>query len=69
MVPPKSSILIGFSTINHPFCGTPIFGNTYTYVLNSQDDLVTGAQLGQGEEVKTFKTPWVFAAGFVVFKA
>ena len=26
--PPKSSILIGFSTINHPFSGTPIFGNT-----------------------------------------
>ena len=27
-VTPKSSILIGFSTINHPFSGTPIFGNT-----------------------------------------
>ena len=26
---PKSSILIGFSIINHPFWGTPIFGNTY----------------------------------------
>ena len=26
---PKSSILIGFSIINHPFAGTPIFGNTY----------------------------------------
>ena len=25
---PKSSILIGFSIINHPFRGTPIFGNT-----------------------------------------
>ena len=24
---PKSSILIGFSFINHPFWGTPIFGN------------------------------------------
>ncbi len=24
----KSSILIGFSIINHPFWGTPIFGNT-----------------------------------------
>ena len=31
---PKSAILIGFSIINHPFWGTPIFGNThiYTYV-------------------------------------
>ena len=26
---PKSSILIGFSIINHPFWGTPIFGNPY----------------------------------------
>ena len=25
---PKSSVLIGFSIINHPFWGTPIFGNT-----------------------------------------
>jgi len=24
---PKSSILIGISIINHPFWGTPIFGN------------------------------------------
>ena len=27
--PPKSSISIGFSIINHPFWGTPIFGNTH----------------------------------------
>ena len=26
---PKSSNLIGFSIINHPFWGTPIFGNTH----------------------------------------
>ena len=26
---PKSSILIGFSIINHPFLGTPIFGNPH----------------------------------------
>ena len=25
---PKSSILIRFSIINHPFWGSPIFGNT-----------------------------------------
>ena len=25
---PKSSLLRGFSIINHPFWGTPIFGNT-----------------------------------------
>ena len=26
---PKSYILIGFSIVNHPFWGTPIFGNTH----------------------------------------
>ena len=26
---PKSSILIGFSIINHPFWSIPIFGNTH----------------------------------------
>ena len=26
---PKSSILIGFSIVNHQFWGTPIFGNTH----------------------------------------
>ena len=29
---PKSSILIGFSIINHPFWGNPIFGNTHVRV-------------------------------------
>ena len=32
--PPKSSILTGFSIINHPFWGTPIFGNTYMLSKN-----------------------------------
>ena len=31
---PKSSILIGVSIINHPFWGTPIFGNIYMSPLN-----------------------------------
>ena len=30
---PKSSILIRFSIINHPFWGTPIFGNTHTHLF------------------------------------
>ena len=30
---PKSSILIGISIINHPFWGTPIFGNTHIWIL------------------------------------
>ena len=31
---PKSSILMGFSIINHPFWGTPIFGNINIYFLD-----------------------------------
>ena len=30
---PKSSILIGFSIINHPFWGTFIFGNTHMGII------------------------------------
>ena len=30
---PKSSILIRFSIINHPFWGTPTFGNTQMNIL------------------------------------
>ena len=37
---PKSSMLIGFSIINHPFWGTPIFGNTHIYP-NQQIFLIT----------------------------
>ncbi len=33
--PPKSSILIGFSIINHPFWGTPIFGNIHMMICVS----------------------------------
>ena len=29
---PKSSILIGFSIINHPFWGTILFGNTHIFI-------------------------------------
>ena len=31
---PKSSIFMGFSIINHPFWGIPIFGNTQMKTLN-----------------------------------
>ncbi len=37
---PKSSILIGFSIINHPFWGTIIFGNTHILYQVLQSDLV-----------------------------
>ena len=32
VLPAKSSILIGFSIINHSFWGTTIFGNTHIYI-------------------------------------
>ena len=34
--PPKSSILIGFSIITHPFWGATIFGNTHTYIYTHE---------------------------------
>ena len=40
--PPKSSILIGFSIINHPFWGTPIFGNTHIYIYIHLSQLQVG---------------------------
>ena len=53
---PKSSILIGFSIINHSFGGTPIFGNTHIfgYFANqgSEDTspgIVTSGALDFGE--------------------
>ena len=41
---PKSSILIGFSIINCPFWGTPIFGNTHinTTQQNKYENYLTG---------------------------
>ena len=35
---PKSSILIGFSIINHPFWGTTIFGNAHIRIIVSHED-------------------------------
>ena len=32
---PKSSILVGFSIIHHPFWGAPIFGNTHIDPMGS----------------------------------
>ena len=38
---PKSSILIGFSIINHPFWGTPVFGNTHMEIIPSNGFLLS----------------------------
>ena len=53
---PKSSILIGFSIINHPFWGTPIFGNTHVVHLSClylYIDHVFGGEMAW----------WLFSAG------
>ena len=36
---PKSSILIGFSIMTHPFWGTPIFGNTQMAMFGGFKDV------------------------------
>ncbi len=48
-LPPKSSILVGFSTINHPISGNyPIFGNTHILTIrNHQNPLEIRAVLVQ----------------------
>ena len=51
---PKSSILIRFSIINHPFWGTPIFGNTHIFTWNPNDPCFDGS-LGFLLEGLTFK--------------
>ncbi len=43
---PKSSILIGFSIINHPFWDTPIFGNIHISSLFSLQPLTDFCQIG-----------------------
>ena len=42
---PKSSILIGFSIINHPFWGTPIFGNTHIVTFVSSQKSIGSLDL------------------------
>ena len=43
---PKSSILIGFSIINHPFWDTSIFGNTHMQsFIGSQQAVILSGQI------------------------
>ena len=46
---PKSSILIGFSIINHLFWGTTIFGNTHIYLQMNFLKLVVKVSLRVAE--------------------
>ena len=54
MVTPKSSILIGCSILNHPFWGTPIFGNTHMFLREatfSHKLLLASAGLLEGGQI------------------
>ena len=57
---PKSSILIGFSIINHTFLGSPIYGNHHmsggqNYLLLAMDMAKVGGPLSVG---KLFTQIW-----------
>ena len=41
---PRSSILIGFSIINHPFCGTTILGNPHIGILKPTPETNSASQ-------------------------
>ena len=43
---PKSSILMGFSIINHPFSGTPIFGNTHMLLFRKEPTIYIQSSIG-----------------------
>ena len=52
---PKSSILIGFSIVNHPFWGTSIFGNIHMhYVWNTCRCCSHGCPAGGGNDLRFF---------------
>ena len=48
---PKSSILIRFSIINHPFWGTPIFENTHMFY--------SGGQFIKKDSIHKFDKDWI----------
>ena len=58
---PKSSILIGFSLINHPFSGTTIFGNTHMAIIASCHHFIHMITQVDGE--KNWQSTPVFAHG------
>ena len=70
---PKSSILIGFSIINHPFWGTTIFGNTHIsnyqaippklWAPSSTSNLFLGSDQRTRREEKC-SVSWLFIDGF-----
>ena len=65
---PKSSILIGFSIINHPFWVTPIFGNTHMKTFPNSSKLRSPAVPGWSLLVfrsQIFSNPTINSKGAV----
>ena len=65
--PPKSSILIGFSIINHPFWSTPILGNTHIAEMSKQPKRPTAKILIDGqasESLRVGRTLLLFNVSF-----
>ncbi len=59
---PKSSVLIGFSIINHPFWGTTIFGNTQIDEVSiAMDHLLASLWFH-----RFFAQLWLFILGFIL---
>ena len=64
---PKSSILMGFSIINHPFWGTPIFGNINMTMLKGMltslalHDTTTLGKLCRGAFCSDVSSTWCFS--------
>ena len=53
----KSSILIGFSIINHPFWGTPIFGNTHIPDLSEKQHCQSWTSAADLWSLRSCSTP------------
>ena len=65
---PKSSILIGFSIINNPFWGIPIFGSTHIYIPsgagfleNQQYHLENVPSIWKVGTTSSWRVPWMIS--------
>ena len=64
---PKSSILIGFSIINHPFWGMPIFGNIHFETMMTPSNINWKTNLlSLKKRFGTLRTSGKAMDGFVV---
>ena len=66
VVPPNHPFLIGFSILNHPFWGTPIFGNTQMIVVFKERALARPRWPGFAstniDRLSTSGSPYVFGS-------